>query len=95
MPRFSVPNTSVIASTGQAARQAPWPMHDAALISTALPPMMPSASSGQAVTHEPEPMQRSGSITGCSDGGSSQPGLDATSFSCSTCSRSMRRLRRR
>ena len=43
---------AVIASTGQAARQAPWPMQAAALTSTALPSTMPSASSGQAVTQD-------------------------------------------
>jgi hypothetical protein len=64
MPRVSVPKTSLIASWGQAAAQAPWPMQAAPLISTALPSTMPSASSGQALMHAAEPRQRTGSITG-------------------------------
>ena len=46
-PRRSLPKTSVIASTGQAAAQAPWPMQAAGFVSCALPSMMPSACSGQ------------------------------------------------
>ena len=78
MPRFSVPNTSEMASNGHAAWQAPWPMQADALTSTALPPTMPSAASGQALVHEPEPMQRAGSINGCSEGGSFRPAASAS-----------------
>ena len=87
MPRRSVPNTSLMASNGQAAKHAPWPMQAAALISVALPATMPSACSGQALTHDDEPMQRTGSTTGCSDGGSTSPAATAccSSLVCRAC----------
>ena len=37
MPRFSVPKHQADRPTGQADRQAPWPMQAEALISTACP----------------------------------------------------------
>lgn len=73
MPRFSVPNTSVIASTGHAAAQAPWPMQAAALTSTAVPSTMPKACSGHALTQELDARQRAASTTGCNDGVSPSP----------------------
>ena len=42
MPRCAEPNTSVIASTGHALRQAPWPMQSDGLTSCALLPIKPS-----------------------------------------------------
>ena len=94
MPRFSLPKTSWIASCGQAAAQAPWPMQADPLISTALPSTMPSASSGQALMQAADPRQRTGSITGCSDGGSASP-ASSDWRNCSRCSRWMRWRRRR
>ncbi len=68
MPRRSVPNTSVIASTGQAVRQAPWPMQSLGAISSALPRIMPSTRcpgiSGQALMQALQPMHLFGSMTG-------------------------------
>ena len=56
---FFLPNTSVMASTGQAMRQAPWPMQWLGLSSVALPSMSPRTfCSGQALAQEPQPMQR-------------------------------------
>ena len=88
-PRVSVPNTSVIASIGQAILQAPWPMQSVGLISCALPPIRPSTlwsgCSGQATTQAPQPRQRFGSITGCSDTGSVSPASRASSSTASAC----------
>src|SRR5512143_2859082 len=76
-PRRSVPNTSVMASAGQAARQAPWPMQSEGPINCALPPISPSTwcsgCSGHAFTQEPQPIQRAASMTGCSETGSAKP----------------------
>ena len=85
--------TFLFASTGQAERQAPWPMQAEPFFSTALPLTTPSASSGQARAQEPEPMQREGLITGCSDGGSPRPAarLCFSSCACACCRRRWRR----
>ena len=73
-PRDSVPNTSVMASAGQAFSQAPWPMQFDGPTRRALPRIMPSTGcaycSGHAATQERQPMHLTGSIIGCSDGGS-------------------------
>ena len=73
MPRFSVPNTSCIASTGQASRQAPWPIQCVGSVSTALPLIKLSAFSGHALTHAPEPQHLAKSMTGWMDAGSVKP----------------------
>ena len=75
-----MPNTSSIASTGHAVKQAPWPMQWAASVRTALPLMMLSAFSGQAFTQAPEPIQRPGLMMGCIEAGSVKP---ASLASCS------------
>ncbi len=68
IPRRSVPNTRVIAPTGQAVRQAPWPMQSLGETSSALPRIIPSTwcpgISGQALMQALQPMQMFGSITG-------------------------------
>ena len=67
-PRRSLPNTSVMALTGQAVLHAPWPMQSPGLTRTARPSTMPRtvwcACSGQALTHELQPIQVAGSIIG-------------------------------
>ena len=77
-PRRSVPNTSVIACTGQAAAHAPWPMQADGLARTALPPSKPIASSGHAMAQAPEPQHFTGSMTGCSEAGSVSPASRAS-----------------
>ena len=50
--------TIVIAPTGQASAQRPWPMHLWPLTMTALPPIMASTSpSGQTLVQVAQPMQ--------------------------------------
>jgi hypothetical protein len=72
-PRFSVPNTSLIAFMGQAVSHAPWPMHTAGFTSVPLPLMIPIACSGQALTQAPEPKHLDRMKSGCSVGGSIRP----------------------
>ena len=55
-----------MAPTGHSTAHLPWPMHFEALISVATPSTRPRIfPSGQALMHEPLPMQTSGSMTGC------------------------------
>src|SRR5882757_8734422 len=76
-PRLALPNTKVIAPTGQATLQAPWPMQSVGLIRVAFPRMMPrtwcNGSSGHAFTQAEQPMQVLTSMTGCREAGSVTP----------------------
>ena len=96
-PRCSLPKTSVMASTGHAARQAPWPMQSVGLTSAALRRTMPSTwcpgISGQAATHDPQPMHVAVSMTGCSDGASSKPASRLSSSTAALARCWARRLR--
>ena len=82
-PRSAAPNTSLIASTGHSAAHLPWPMHFDPLSSVATPPMRPMIfPSGQALMHDPLPMQTSGSITGWSDCGTWSSSFTASASFC-------------
>jgi len=70
----------------------------AGLTSSARPPTMPNTwcrgCSGQTLTHDPHPMQRAGSTTGCREGGSARPASRALSRAAALrLSSSERRLR--
>ena len=74
IPRFSVPNTSWIASIGQERSHSPWPMQRAGPITFTLPSINPNTSpSGHTSTQLPVRMQPAGSITGWRVTGSCSP----------------------
>src|SRR3989304_5330921 len=80
-PRLSVPNTSVMASAGQAVLHAPCPIQSVGLIRCDLPAMIPRTwcpgCSGQALTHDPHPRHLLWFIWGCRLVGSVSPALTA------------------
>ena len=68
--------TIVMAPTGHASAQRPWPMHLWPFTIAALPPITANTSpSGQTSTHAPHPMQWFASMWGCCARGPSETSL--------------------